>query len=258
MTSALDIPVFVINLERDLARRAYMQESLSGLGIECEFVSAVDGSRLHQTIYQRYDQKRCLRIYGVDMIPAEVGCYLSHYNLYERMVAERIETALILEDDVTLLKEFPEVVNALLELKGFDWKVVRLTTLRPKVERPASAKFYGQRLAHVAPGYDFFRLRTHVLGAGAYLINQFGARSLIEYGRNFFMPIDHTMDRFWENGIVPYVVRPFPAHQRQDLVSSIGMRDPRRRHRMPLQLRLERRAQRLQDSFQKRLFNMLQ
>lgn len=257
MAGVLDIPVFVINLERDQDRRSYMQGELDKLGIEAEFVPAVDGSRLHQSVYQRYDQHKCLRVYGVDMLPAEVGCYLSHYKLYERILDEDIETALILEDDLIFDRAFPQIINNFLKLQDIDWQILRLTTLRPKVANPLRPKFIGRRLANIVPGHNLYRLKTHVLGAGAYLINQRGARTMVDYGRNFFMPIDHTMDRFWENGILPLVIRPFPAGQRQDLSSSIGMRDPRRRDRLPLQLRIERRLQRLKDSVHKRIFNLI-
>lgn len=253
---SLDIPVFVINLERDVERRAAMERALNGRGITAEFVAAVDGKALGEAASDRYDRARCIRIYGVDMLPSEVGCYLSHFSLFERMVADNIPRALILEDDVTFAEDFADVVRGLLAMREVDWRVIRLTTLRPKVEHPVKPKFTGRQLASPLPGYDLYRLKTHVLGAGAYLITLEGARTMIGYGGKFFMPIDHTMDRFWENGIAPLVVRPFPAHQREDIASSIGARDPRRRDAMPLPAQLARRAQRLRDSFAKRLYNL--
>lgn len=252
----LAIPVFVINLERDVERRAAMEQSLARLGIAAEFVAAVDGKALGEAAFARYDRARCLRTYGVDMLPSEIGCYLSHFGLFERMVADNIPRALILEDDVTFTEDFAAVVEGLVGLPDVDWHIIRLTTLRPKVAHPAKPKFTGRKLASPLPGYDLFRLHTHVLGAGAYLISLDGARAMIGYGGKFFMPIDHTMDRYWENGIAPLVVRPFPAHQREDIASSIGARDPRRRDAAPLPARLVRRAQRLCDSFAKRLHNL--
>lgn len=251
-----DLPVFVINLERDRERRADMQRQLDGAGLRAEFVPAVDGSRLHRSVYDRYDRDKCLRVYGVEMLPAEIGCYLSHYYLAERILSERLGTALILEDDIVFEPGIAAVLQALVNLREVDWKVIRLTTLRPKVEHPVKRKFAGREVARLDDRHRLYRLGTHVLGGGAYLMNREGAKALTEYGRRIFMPIDHTLDRFWENGIAPYVVRPFPVHQRADVGSTIGRRDPRRKSDQPLPQRVARRVQRLKDSFAKRLYNL--
>ncbi len=250
------LPIFVINLERDVDRRVYMEAELAKLNLSAEFVPGVDGKALGAGELSVLNKSRSLRVYGVEMLPAEIGCYLSHYRLFQRMVDDDVPYALILEDDLEFDLSFPEVVEVLLREQVEPWKVIRLTTLREKVAQPQSPKFEGKQIRHLVGPYRLFRLSTHVLGAGAYLISQDGAQALCTYGKRIFMPIDHTMDRFWENGITPYVVRPFPVRQRQDFSSSIGERDPGRRHNMPPLVRLQRRIQRLQDSLGKRIFNL--
>jgi glycosyl transferase family 25 len=79
---------------------------------------------------------------------------------------------------------------------------------------------------------------------------------MLAYGRRIFMPIDQTMDRYWENGILPYVVRPFQVHQAEDFGSSTGARALDRRRAQPLPVRVRRRLQRLSDSVRKRAFNL--
>jgi glycosyl transferase family 25 len=78
---------------------------------------------------------------------------------------------------------------------------------------------------------------------------------MVTYGRKVFMPIDQTMDRFWENGIVPYVIRPFPVRQRRDFASTIGGRSPERRVKEAFMMRMRRRTQRMTDGLRKRVFN---
>ncbi len=251
-----DLPIFVINLARDTERRAYMEDVLSAIGLKAEFIAAVDGRALTQEDLEQLDEERALRVYGVNVLPSEIGCYLSHYRLYERIVREDIPYALILEDDLEFEPTFPQILQALLNSANGMWKVVRLTTLRGKVETGEHPKFAGKIVQKLGAGSHLYRLSTHVLGAGAYLISQEGAKIMSDYGRRIFMPIDQTMDRFWENNLVPFVVRPFPAHQRQDFSSSIGERNPNRRHNMPFKVRFQRRVQRLQDSLRKRLFNV--
>ena len=112
-------------------------------------------------------------------------------------------------------------------------------------------------MAELADGAGLYRLRTHPLGAGGYLIKQDGARRMVNYGRPIFMPIDHTMDRYWENGITPYIVRPLPVQQRSELGSSIGLCGEKYVERQSLSGRVMVRLQRLNDSMRKRLFWLL-
>jgi glycosyl transferase family 25 len=254
--SLRSLPVFVINLQADTQRRRHMSPLLAALGLTGEFVAAVDGRSLSEADRVAYDQDRALRVYGVAMLDTELGCYLSHYRLYERIVREGIETALILEDDLEISPDLPVLLQDLLTRPDNEWLVVRLESLRHRVRTPPSAEFLGKRVADLSGGAGLYRLRTHVLGAGAYLIRREGAARMLEYGRRIFMPIDHTMDRFWENGILPYVVRPFPVRQRTDFESRIGTRGAERHRGQPLIAHVRRRIQRVRDSLRKRAFRL--
>lgn len=246
-------PIFVINLEHDVVRRAHMASQCARLGLAVEFVPAVNGRQLSDTDRAAYDRDKTLRVYGVEMLDTEIGCYLSHYRLYQRMVREDIPVALILEDDVELSPAFPRIVQDLLADPQPEWQVVRLESLRRRVREPKNAKFLGRPVKALRDG-ELYRLGTHVLGFGAYLIRQDAARRMLDYGRHIFMPVDQTMDRYWENDILPYLVRPIPVHQRGDLASRIGARPPGRHKGQPWALRLRQRWQRLSDSIAKRLY----
>ncbi len=253
---ALPCPVFVINMERDTDRRQHMIEVLGRIGMPAEFVAAVDGRAMPASDRGAYDHARALRIYGVGMKDSEIGCFLSHYRIYERMLREGIETALVLEDDVSIQPNLPTVVADLLECPYTGWLVVRLDTKLGRVAQPATPKFTGTRVAELPNGGTFFRLRTQVLGVGAYLIRQEGAARMVAYGKRIFMPIDQTMDRYWENGIIPHAVRPFPVDQGDDFGSHSGDRSNARRRDQPMLVRIRRRLQRMEDSVRKRMFNL--
>ncbi|TWB38784.1 glycosyl transferase family 25 [Nitrospirillum viridazoti] len=246
-------PIFVINLEHDGVRRAHMTEQCARLGLAVEFVPAVNGRALSEADRAVYDRARALRVYGVEMLDTEIGCYLSHYRLYERMVRENIPAALIMEDDVELSPALPRIVEDLLADPAPEWQVVRLESLRPRVREPKTPKFRGRTVQTLRDG-ELVRLGTHVLGFGAYLIRLDGARRMLDYGRRIFMPVDQTMDRYWDNGIAPYLVRPIPVRQRTDMDSRIGARPAGRHEGQPLAIQLARRWQRLSDSVRKRLY----
>ncbi|MBV8592286.1 MAG: glycosyltransferase family 25 protein, partial [Acetobacteraceae bacterium] len=250
------IPIFVINLQRDTERRRHMEQQLEGLGLKAEFITAVDGRTLSQRERAACDRARSRRVYGREMTENEVGCYLSHHRLYERMIRERIETALIMEDDVRVDQNFPRILDELLFCPFTDWLVIRLDSKRTQVVDPPSAKFAGTRVADISGAAGLYRLRTRVLGVGAYLIKHEGAVRMLAYGRRIFMPIDQTLDRYWENGILPYVVRPLPVQQREDFGSSTGPRPFGGRRTQPLSGRLQCRVQRISDGVRKRAFNL--
>jgi glycosyl transferase family 25 len=253
----LPIPTFVINLERDITRRRHMQEALGSLGITPQFVTAVDGHRMSERDRSVCDRARSLAIYGREMMDTEIACHLSHYRLYQRMVDEGIDTALIMEDDVYVERMLPSVVRDLLQCRNADWLVVRLDSKRAELHDPPSAKFRGTRVADLPGGASLYRLRTHVLGVGAYLVRRHGAERLLNYGKRVFLPIDQAMDRYWENGIVPFIVRPFPVQQREEFGSSTGLRPALPRRRQPFPLRSRMRLQRAMDSISKRVFSLV-
>ena len=249
--------MFVINMARDTERRAHMVAALAAIGLDAEFVTAVDGSTLTGTERAAYSRNKALRIYGVEMKNSEIGCYLSHHRLYERMIREDIPVALILEDDVTHTPALPRVVADLLAAPDPGWHVVRLDTKRSQVVAPRKPKHRGARLAELPGGGTLYRLQTQVLGVGATLVRRSGAERMVAYGQPIFMPIDQTMDRYWENGIIPHVVRPFPVNQGDDFGSHSGDRSNARRRAQPMLVRARRRLQRIEDAVRKRLFNLL-
>jgi glycosyl transferase family 25 len=185
------------------------------------------------------------------MLPSEIGCYLSHYRLWERVARDGLEYALILEDDVDIDSNIPGLIDDLRACP--DWLVVRLHSMRSRVLEPKKPAFIGRRIADLRDGAGLFRLRTHTLGAAAYLLRAEGARRLVAYAERIVLPVDQTMDRFWENGIAPFVVRPFPVRQLDAFDSSIGARAPGPQDTQPFGIVMRRRLQRIGDGLRKRL-----
>jgi glycosyl transferase family 25 len=176
------LPIFVINLERDVERRRHMTAVLGGLGLAAEFVTAVNGRQLAESDRAAFDRARSQRIYGVDMMDTEIACYLSHYRLYERIVRERIDAALIMEDDVHVEPILPRIVADLLVCRFTEWLVVRLDSKRTEMHHPPTARYSGTRVAELSGGASLYRLRFRVLGTGAYLIRRAGAERMLAYG----------------------------------------------------------------------------
>jgi glycosyl transferase, family 25 len=100
------IKVFVINLEYQKERREKISKQLFDRNIEFEIFPAVVGKNLSEEYILKYYDRNFYEnrhhSYPVGMI----GCALSHFFIYEKMVKEGITEAIILEDDVILLPDF--------------------------------------------------------------------------------------------------------------------------------------------------------
>lgn len=89
------IPVFIVSLKSATDRRAALKSHLAPLGIEYEWFDAIRGDELSPQYRQEVNP-------AGNMSPGQLGCYLSHIHIYERIIAQEIPVALVLEDDTVL------------------------------------------------------------------------------------------------------------------------------------------------------------
>ena len=108
------LPVYVISLKDAVERRSFMKAHLDTLGIEHEFIDAVRGDSLSEEYLQEVNPTR-------NMSPGQVGCYLSHISIYQRLIAENTPVALILEDDTVLDSGVKCLVMAGCRSHAFDY-----------------------------------------------------------------------------------------------------------------------------------------
>lgn len=101
--------VYVINLARSPERRAHIIAELAKTGLDHEFVTAVDGRGL-----DLHDRTLVSpELLAKNEFPAgTAGCALSHLRVYERIIAEGLDRALVLEDDVVLPGDLGAIVEA--------------------------------------------------------------------------------------------------------------------------------------------------
>ena len=100
--------IFVINLERDKEKLAFVRRQMDALGLAFDREPAVDGRSLSEDARREaVNGFAWWCAVGRPIQPAEIGCALSHYSIYERIA----ESVCILEDDVELSPEFLEVLE---------------------------------------------------------------------------------------------------------------------------------------------------
>ena len=188
-----------------------------------------------------------MKAFGCDLTPNEIGCYLSHYRLYEKIIGENIQRAVILEDDVEISDDFPKILHALNGAPD-DWEFIRLAGIRARK---------GKEVAKLSDKYRVVRLLNTACGAQAYLINLRGAKKLLKYGREITRQLDIMIDRYWENGLRIMAVLPYPASPSDRFDSTIGpgredvWRQPGKR-----MIRVRTKMAKLVDGIYKRIYNL--
>ncbi|MEQ8357181.1 MAG: glycosyltransferase family 25 protein [Kiloniellaceae bacterium] len=209
------VKILVINLRGSTERRDRMRRQLEALGLDFDFVDAVDGRGFDLATHPAYDGPRRRRAYGRDLSGGELGCLLSHRSIYEKMLAEGLEQVLVLEDDVILGADFLAVLPSILAASA-DCDVVRFLSAR-KI-----ARLRQRRVAPLAGGYWLARLETTPGGAYAYLIRRRGAEKLLPFMQRNWLPVDTLMGRSWETGLRWLIVCPALADYDRDIDPDIS------------------------------------
>ncbi|TNN70398.1 Procollagen galactosyltransferase 1 [Liparis tanakae] len=123
--------VFMINLQRRTDRRERMMSALDKQGITCKVIAAVDGKATNISD---------IHTMGIHMLPGyndpyhgrpltkgELGCFLSHYNIWKEIVERRLETSLVIEDDLRFEIFFKRRLKNLMrevEDERLDWDLM--------------------------------------------------------------------------------------------------------------------------------------
>uniref|UniRef100_A0A8C0L2X2 Cerebral endothelial cell adhesion molecule n=1 Tax=Canis lupus dingo TaxID=286419 RepID=A0A8C0L2X2_CANLU len=221
--------VFVISLARRPDRRERMLSSLWEMEVSGRVVDAVDGRTLNSSL---------MRSLGVDLLPGyqdpysgrtltkgEVGCFLSHYSIWEEVVARRLARILVFEDDVRFESNFRGRLERLMEeveAEKLPWDLIYLGRKQVNPEEEAAV----EGLPHlVVAGYSYWTL--------AYVLSLAGARKLLaSQPLHRMLPVDEFLPimfdqhpneqykaHFWPRDLRAFSARPLlaaPTHYAGD------------------------------------------
>ncbi|MEM9757358.1 MAG: glycosyltransferase family 25 protein [Pseudomonadota bacterium] len=195
-------PIYLINLDRDVARLEAATGELARAGLGWTRIPAVNGRALTpDEIAAVYDANANRRWARHPLTAPEIGCYLSHLRAWDTLRASGAPGAVVLEDDMRITGDLVGVLAALAQDTGA-WDLVKLYTFRPDVRllkpRPLTA---GHRIA--TP----YRVPSTTLG---YAIRTATAERLLRSARPFFRPIDEDHKFFWQNDLRVALVDPAP------------------------------------------------
>ncbi|XP_045323509.1 inactive glycosyltransferase 25 family member 3 isoform X2 [Leopardus geoffroyi] len=221
--------VFVISLARRPDRRERMLSSLWEMEISGRVVDAVDGRTLNSSI---------MRSLGVDLLPGyqdpysgrtltkgEVGCFLSHYSIWEEVAARGLAQVLVFEDDVRFESNFRGRLERLMEEVEAEKLLWDLIYLGRKQVNPEEEAAVGGLPHLVVAGYSYWTL--------AYVLSLAGARKLLaSQPLRRMLPVDEFLPimfdqhpneqykaHFWPRDLRAFSARPLlaaPTHYAGD------------------------------------------
>lgn len=202
-----DIKCFIINLEKDTDKKDQMLHVCEKNGIEPTFVKAVYGKELEKAYLDKVsDQAKAQNILGRKLTEGEIGVALSQLSIYQTMIDNDIDFALILEDDVDFSFEQGELKNIVKQLPQ-DWECVLLghhTKRSRHIDTLPS--IWNQK--KVSQTHRLVRFAEGPMGAYGYLINKKGGEKRIKDFEIIDRPIDHWNDKKLNlYGITPSIIK---------------------------------------------------
>jgi len=206
------VPVFVINLEKNTVRRNNIENQFARTGLSFEIFPATDGSSLSKRDLASYDENHVLHNISRVLSPSEIGCYLSHQKLWQRIVDDNLPWAVVLEDDVLIQANLEEILSKIDGIP-FKWDLIRLAGLLPTSNFP----LYG-----LTGDYKLTVPLQGASGTQANCISRTGAQKLLAYSTMIRGTVDDdVIDKTWETGLKLFAVQPYPIREDQEQISSI-------------------------------------
>jgi len=168
----------IVNLERRSDRKKDTMKKLVDSGIsseDYEFIKAIDGALLKPTS----ELKHLFRNNDFGSRRGVIGCALSHYNLWKRLVNDsQHEYYVIMEDDFVLCSNFKKQLEALKSNNDFVLREVLFLGYH-MFEKNRNYNVYNlvsESVAVAELNKDFY-----IGGTFMYSINKTGAKKIIDY-----------------------------------------------------------------------------
>ena len=197
MTSPLKFATFLINLDEDEDRLAWMAGQLQALGLAFTRFPAVRGNALPLFLVDWFPAPGG----ETRLKPGEIGCYASHLAVHRAFLADAtLDAALVLEDDLAFAAVFGPLVEAFPRLPE-GWDIVRLSNR-------AKAAYLG--LGEIVPGAELIKYSRVPNNTGAYLISRSGAEKMAVFRGRKVWQIDEDMRRPWDFDLRTYGIMPPP------------------------------------------------
>ena len=204
-------PVYVINLDCAETRMQSMDQQLSNLCISYQRIAAIKGVDLPTNEVEKvYSSKLNQQHFRYNLSLGEIGCYMSHRNIWQMMIEQNIEFAIILEDDLVINANFQQLFSQVNSLKNYD--LIKLAVNR---NFPAAQK------KKITDSFELINFHTIPNCTTGYTISLNGAKKLLAR-EAFYRPVDIDLQFCKELDLSVYGLQPYPITENSDFDSDIA------------------------------------
>lgn len=239
--------IYIINLERSLERRQQISAQLENMNVEFQFFQATDGKKEpNHPLFEKYNKHKSIERRGKALNLGQLGCYASHYRLWELCIKSN-EDMIIIEDDtifndnlfVDFLKSTPKLTKEI--------ECVRLFKNKRKRYTSVPYKNFGNIHIH--------KFNKGHMSATGYFITPSAAKKFIEKSQEWYLPVDILMDMFWENKVECFGLVPECLVNDVSLDSNINTE--KSSNKRPLTVRVKREIYKFRDEVMRVCHNSL-
>ncbi len=190
---------FILHLVRATARRDNARALLDGCGMEGEIWAAVDGRAMSSR-----DLAACVGArlfapaYPFGLKTGEIGCFLSHRQIWAEIVRRDLDHALVIEDDAAIADPFPAAL-ALARDHVADLGYIQFQTRPPR--GPATVVDTNGAATLSVPQVAGLRTTAQMLSRAA-------AERLLHLSEVFDRPVDTFIQSHWHTGLRPAAIHP--------------------------------------------------
>lgn len=202
------IKSYLINLDKDSDRLAFMRANFQRLGLVFERFAAIDEKTFSDAAYQQFMAERPRG--GKLWLRGQMGCFLSHYHIWQKIVQGPDTFCAVFEDDVHLANDLGRALSAIDSIPD-NVDLIRLdtSTSRIKLRRQPDVILDQRKL---------YRVESTSWCTGGYIIHRRAAQRLLELPISYHQPVDILLFNHEESAIAPRfrVLQCYPALCVQD------------------------------------------
>lgn len=221
---------YLISLDKDKQRRAlfFSQPDTADF---CIF-SAINTMQLEwEELAQQFDLVQFEQRYGREVTKGEIGCTLSHLEVYRLIVEDESvaenDYALVCEDDALFAPNFQQNLTALLSQNNAmsivligQSKIAKFNDIELEINYPTTFPFLCHKAGEVIYAYPY---KSYFAGTVGYLIKKSAARVFLkslEQEKPFWLADDFLLFETQFN-LPNQVVRPLMVIENPQLVSNL-------------------------------------
>lgn len=196
----MQIGAFVLHLLRAEKRRANAHELQYKCGLDAEIWPAVDGSKLPSSDLAEIVRDNVFDPpYPFGLKTGEIGCFLSHRQMWAEIVRRGIPAAFIIEDDAGI-----DPVKFASAMEMAKERIQQLGYIQFQTRAPRDPKY----LVDSAGGCALTIPHEGGLRTTAQVVSLEAAQHLLDASKTIDRPVDTFVQSHWHTGLRPAAIYP--------------------------------------------------